>query len=199
VRDALKSYLALASGLTDVTRQRANAAAKALVAQGEATAEQVQSLAEDLLNQSRSNREAISALVKYEVDRALTRVGLATNDEVAELTKRVRQLEGKVRETVGAALSRTPAKKAATKAPAKKAPAKKAPAKKAPAKKAPAKKAAAKKAAAKKTAAKKAPAKKAAAKKAAAKKAPAKKSAAKKAPAKAPSTTSANGSTSGTA
>ena len=142
MRDALKSYLALASGLTDVTRQRANAAAKALVAQGEATAEQVQSLAEDLLNQSRSNREAISALVKYEVDRALTRVGLATNDEVAELTKRVRQLEGKVRETVGAALSRTPAKKApakkAAKAPAKKAAAKKAPAKKAAAKKAPA-------------------------------------------------------------
>ena len=185
MRDALKSYLALASGLTDVTRQRANAAAKALVAQGEATAEQVQSLAEDLLNQSRSNREAISALVKYEVDRALTRVGLATNDEVAELTKRVRQLEGKVRETVGAALNRTPAKKAAKKAPAKKAAAKKAPAKKAAAKKAPAKKAAAKKAPAKKAAAKKAPAKKAAA---------------KKAPAKAPATTSANGSTtSGTA
>ena len=182
MRDALKSYLALASGLTDVTRQRANAAAKALVAQGEATAEQVQSLAEDLLNQSRSNREAISALVKYEVDRALTRVGLATNDEVAELTKRVRQLEGKVRETVGAALNRTPAKKAAKKAPAKKAAAKKAPAKKAT-----------------KAAAKKAPAKKAAAKKAPAKKAPAKKAAAKKAPAKAPATTSANGSASGTA
>jgi hypothetical protein len=139
----------------------------------------VQSLAEDLLNQSRSNREAISALVKYEVDRALTRVGLATNDEVAELTKRVRQLEGKVRETVGAALNRTPAKKS----PAKKSAAKKAPAKKAAAKKAPAKKAAAK-----------APAKKAAAKKAPAKKA------ATKAPAKKAATTSANGSsTSGTA
>ncbi len=37
VRDALSNYLTLASGLTEVTRQRARAAAKALVAQGGAT------------------------------------------------------------------------------------------------------------------------------------------------------------------
>ena len=42
MRDALQSYLTLAGGLTEVTRQRALAAAKALAAQGEATAEQVQ-------------------------------------------------------------------------------------------------------------------------------------------------------------
>ena len=65
MRDALKSYLALASGLTDISKQRAVTAAKALVAQGEATAEQVSSLAEDLVQQSRSNREAVTALVAY--------------------------------------------------------------------------------------------------------------------------------------
>ena len=137
MRDALKSYLALASGLTDVTRQRAMAAAKALVAQGEATAEQVSTLADDLLQQSKANREAVAALVKYEVDRTLGRVGLATSDEVSELSKRVRALEAELRAKGGSA----PAAKApaAKKAPAKKAPAKKAPAKKA-AKKAPAKK-----------------------------------------------------------
>ena len=140
MRDALKSYLALASGLTDVTRQRAVSAARALVAQGEATAEQVSALAEDLLSQSRSNREAVTALVKYEVDRTLGRLGLAADDEVTELTKRVRALEAAVRELSAAG---APAKKAlVAKAPAKKAPAKKAPAKRAPAaKKAPAKKA----------------------------------------------------------
>ena len=161
MRDALKSYLELATGFTDLTRQRATAAAKALVAQGEATAEQVQSLAEDLLQQSRANREAVAALIKYEVDRALGRVGLASGDEVGELSKRVRSLEAQLRSRVGGA--KAPAKKApaaaATKAPAKKAAAK-APAKKAAAK-APAKKAPAKKAAAKKAPAKKAPAKQA--------------------------------------
>lgn len=98
VKDALKGYLGLASGLSEVTRQRAVGAAKALVAQGEATAGQVTSLADDLLAQSRSNREAVTALVKYEVDRALGRVGLASNDEVGELTARIRALEGSVRE-----------------------------------------------------------------------------------------------------
>ena len=61
MRDALKSYLALASGVTDLTRQAALAAARALVSQGEATAEQVTGLAEDLLAQTRQNREAVVA------------------------------------------------------------------------------------------------------------------------------------------
>jgi polyhydroxyalkanoate synthesis regulator phasin len=98
VRDALKSYLTLASGVSDVTRQRALAAAKALVSQGEATAEQVSSLAEDLLAQTRQNREAVVALVGFEVDRALGRVGLAGADELAALTERVRMLETRVAE-----------------------------------------------------------------------------------------------------
>ena len=121
MKDALKGYLALATGLTEVTRQRATSAAKALVAQGEATAGQVQSLADDLIAQSKSNREAVAALVKYEVDKGLARVGLVSKDEVDELKARIKTLEGQLRD----------AKKAPAKAPAKKAPAKKAPAKKA--------------------------------------------------------------------
>ena len=154
VRDALKSYLALASGVTEVTRQRAQAAAKALVAQGEATAEQVTALAEDLRTQTRQNREAVVALVGFEVDRALGRVGLASADEVTSLTERVRALESRLSRLDGGAA------KAAAAKPAAKAPAAKAPAKKAPAKKAAAK-AAAKASPAKKSPATKAPAKKA--------------------------------------
>ncbi|HTL24772.1 MAG TPA: phasin family protein [Mycobacteriales bacterium] len=130
MKDAIKGYLALATGLTDVTRQRATSAAKALVAQGEATAGQVQSLADDLVAQSKSNREAVVALVRYEVDKALGRVGLVSKDEVDALQARIKSLEAQLR-------AGTPAKAA----PAKKAPAKKAAAKRAPAKKAPAKKA----------------------------------------------------------
>ena len=139
VKDALKGYLGLASGLSEVTRQRAIGAAKALVAQGEATAGQVTSLADDLLAQSRSNREAVTALVKYEVDRALGRVGLASNDEVGELTARIRALEGSVRElhrdlAAAGHGDSSPAKATPAKAtPAKATPAKATPARKAPA------------------------------------------------------------------
>lgn len=97
MRDAVTGYLTLAVGLTEVTRQRATAAARALVSSGEARAEQVQQLVEELLDSSRQNREAVASLVRYEVDRALGRMGLAAGDEVATLTARVSALEADVR------------------------------------------------------------------------------------------------------
>lgn len=133
MRDALKSYLALANGVTELTKQRAVTAAKQLVAQGEATAGQVQELAEDLLQQSKSNREAVTALVRFEVDKALGRVGLATQDEVEALKAKVKALEAQLSGPKAPAAKAAPSKAApaAKKAPAKKAAATKAPAKKA--------------------------------------------------------------------
>src|SRR4051812_46362092 len=130
--DAVKNYLNLASGVTEVTRQRAVAAAKALASSGEATAEQLSNLADELIVQSRNNRDAMLALVRYEVDRALNRLGLATADEVASLQRRVTSLEGALAKADGSdaappsgeATRRStagsgPAKKAAKRAPAK--------------------------------------------------------------------------------
>jgi polyhydroxyalkanoate synthesis regulator phasin len=176
VRDALKNYIALATGLTEVGRQRAVAASKALVAQGEATVEQVGSLAEDLVQTSRHNRDLVTALVRSEVDKALARVGPATAAEVRRLTGRLQALESTLR--------RRDAKPAAKPAPAKKTAAATPAAK--PAAKPAARKPAARKPAATKPATKATKSAKPAAKKPAkkpAKKAPAK-PAAKKAPAK---------------
>jgi polyhydroxyalkanoate synthesis regulator phasin len=153
VNDAVKGYLALASGLTEVTKQRAVAAARNLVAQGGAAAGQVTALADDLVAQSKSNREAVTALVRFEVDKALGRVGLASAEEVTELNARVRSLEAELRRVGGGTPAADAAKtgaanlkpSAAPPAAAAKAPAKKSPAKKTAAKKSPAKKASAKK------------------------------------------------------
>jgi polyhydroxyalkanoate synthesis regulator phasin len=176
--DAVKNYLSLASGVTEVTRQRATAAAKALAASGEATAEQVSNLADDLVINSRNNRDAMLALVRYELDRALSRLGLATADEVTSLQRRVTILEGALALAAkgGAAepgdtpdTPRRPAKatKAAKASPAKASPAKSSgtssatKATKANPAKAPARKTAAKATAARATAAKSSPAKQA--------------------------------------
>ena len=125
VREALRNYVTLAAGLTDVTRQRAMQAARALAAQGEATRDQVSNLAEDLVTTSRKNREAITTLVRYEVERTLSRVGVATADEVASLTRRLRSLEDALR-SAGGRSKATTKKSTAKKSTAKKAPAKKA-------------------------------------------------------------------------
>ena len=106
MNDAVKGYLALASGLTEVTKQRAVSAAKALVAQGGAAAGQVTALADDLVAQSKSNREAVTALVRFEVDKALGRVGLASAEEVTELNARVRSLEAELRRAAGSGRGR---------------------------------------------------------------------------------------------
>ena len=98
VRDAVRGYLALATGLTEVTAGRARAAARALVEQGEATAGQVGALAEDLLSTSRRNRESLALLVRHEVEQAVRRLGVAAAGDVEDLTRRVRELERTVRE-----------------------------------------------------------------------------------------------------
>src|SRR4051794_4782820 len=98
VREALRGYVALANGLTEVTAGRARAAAKALAEQGEATAGQVSALAEDLVNTSRRNRESLVVLVRHEVEQAVKRLGLAPAGDGEGLTRRVRELERTVRE-----------------------------------------------------------------------------------------------------
>jgi len=98
VRDALRGYLGLASGLSEVTAGRARAAAKALVDQGEATRGQMTALAEDLLATSRRNRESLALLVRHEVEQAVRRLGVAASADVEDLTRRVRELERAVRD-----------------------------------------------------------------------------------------------------
>ncbi|MEU1757009.1 hypothetical protein ABZ436_30750 [Micromonospora matsumotoense] len=101
MQDAWRAYLELALGLTEAPRKRAQDAARRLVGTGGATAGQLQVLAEELLATGAANREALTKLVRFEVDRALGAVGLATADEVAELTRRVRELERQLREAKG--------------------------------------------------------------------------------------------------
>jgi polyhydroxyalkanoate synthesis regulator phasin len=184
VTDALRGYVQLANGLTEVTRQRAQQAAKALLQQSGADkltsglTARVSDLADEIIATSKSNRQLLQAIVANEVEGAVARLGFVRVEEVAALSRRIETLE---REVAGASAAAadlsapaapaapapaepapapTPAEPARTSAaPAEPAPVAPAPAAPAPAKAA-AKKAPAKKAAAKKTA-KKAPAKKA--------------------------------------
>jgi polyhydroxyalkanoate synthesis regulator phasin len=100
-QEAWRTYLQLALGVSEASRRKATAAARDLVGRGGATAEQVQALAEDLVRTGLANREALLTLVRYELERALGRVGLATTDQVAELAARVRDLERQLLEVRG--------------------------------------------------------------------------------------------------
>jgi len=172
--DAWQAYIDLALGFTETSRKRATKVVKQMVGKGNATADQLQSMAEDLVNTGLHNREAVVRLVRFELDRALGRVGLATAEEVGDLTVRVRELEEKLRAAESALAEQAPAPVAAAEPAAAEPAAAVTPAVSTPAAPAPT---VAKKTVAKKAAPAPAPAAKAAA--------PAKAAAAKAAPSKA--------------
>ncbi|SCF46036.1 phasin family protein [Micromonospora mirobrigensis] len=101
MQDAWRAYLELAMGLTEAPRKRVQDVVSRLVGSGGATAAQLQALGEELVSTGVANRESLTKLVRFEVDRALGAVGLATADEVAELTRRVHDLESRLREAKG--------------------------------------------------------------------------------------------------
>lgn len=109
--DALRGYLQLANGLTEVTRQRAMASARALLAAGEEEGSggvgarvqgQVQSLTADLLATSRANREMLTGLVTGEVERAVTRLRLLRRGDLDLVERRVERLERRLELVEGA-------------------------------------------------------------------------------------------------
>jgi polyhydroxyalkanoate synthesis regulator phasin len=167
VKDALRGYIALASGVTEVTAARARAAAKVLVEQGESTASQISTLAEDLLETSRRNREGLLLIVRNEVEATLRRLGLGAAGDVDALNQRVRRLEQALRESERSrkANASTNSSAAGEKRTAARKPiAKRSAATKATAKKSATSKSAAKTSTAKKSTVKRSPAKRAAAK-----------------------------------
>lgn len=162
VLEGLRGYIQLANGLTDVTRERARAAAKALLAQGEAGVDavvpqplraQVGALTDDLLATSKANRNLLVNLVRAEVERTVARMGLVSAQELQSATRRSRALERRVEE-LEQDLRRARGS-AAKKSTAKKSTAKKTTAKRSAAKRSTAKTTTAKATGAKKTTAKK--------------------------------------------
>jgi polyhydroxyalkanoate synthesis regulator phasin len=162
MQDAWRAYLELAMGLTEAPRKKAQDAVRRAMGSTGATAAQLQTLAEELRSTGAANREALTKLVRFEVERALGAVGLAAAEEVAELDRRVRELERQLRAASGTPTSGTApglvatAESVGTPSVGTPSTAAAAPPTKAVAKKAVAKKTVAKKAVAKKTVAKKA-------------------------------------------
>ncbi len=214
--DAFRSYLQLASGLAEVTAAKAKETAANLASQTsdpakapEAFADGIQTMAEDLVEQSRTNSEMLVGIVKTEVDRAVGRMGFVREEELAAVRRHVQRLETQIGArsgqaveaantaantaravaTEGARNAAATAKSAATTAAttaAKNAPVKPTVTREAKSEQSAGQTTSAQDARVSDAADKKAPAKKAPAKKTAAKKTAAKKTAAKKAPAKKP-------------
>ncbi|HYO18915.1 MAG TPA: hypothetical protein VES02_09665 [Dermatophilaceae bacterium] len=151
--ESFRAYVEVASGLSDLTRARATEAAQGLlslpasgVATGTKMAVQATALADELLAAAAANRANLTALVRAEVDAAVSRVGLVPVQKLEEAQAEAATLRAEVATlrsvTPKAAAPASPVKKAtAPKSPVKRATAPKSPVRKATAAKNPAKKA----------------------------------------------------------
>src|SRR5665647_1007468 len=100
--ESFRGYVQLASGLGELTRARAMEAAQGLmsmpgvsVATGK-FAVQVGALAEELLAAATTNREHLRALVRGEVDAAVTRLGLVPAEKLEEARAEAARLRAEV-------------------------------------------------------------------------------------------------------
>ena len=106
VLDAFKSYLSMASGIAEAGLAKAREVAEDVLNNGlssgvrapEQFAEQFQLIAEDLIDQSRTNRELVVGLVRTEVERAVGRIGFVREEELAAVRAHVERLEVQLRD-----------------------------------------------------------------------------------------------------
>jgi hypothetical protein len=103
VFELVRGYVQLASGLSEMTRARATEIARGLlslpaagVATGGQVAVQVGALAEELLAAAATNRQNLTALVRSEVDVAVTRLGLVSLETLEESQTEAARLRAEV-------------------------------------------------------------------------------------------------------
>jgi polyhydroxyalkanoate synthesis regulator phasin len=100
----VRNYLEMATGLTEATAAKAMEVAGSLIAQGMSLgakqpadmASSVSQAADDLMAQSKTNRDLLIGLIRTEVDKAIGRVGFVREDELAALRARVEKVESLV-------------------------------------------------------------------------------------------------------
>ncbi|GAA2498928.1 hypothetical protein GCM10010406_39340 [Streptomyces thermolineatus] len=112
MRDALRTCLQIAGGLTEVTRQRAASAARELLDQAGIDLDEVQrkvagrippevqTLADELVTAGRTNRDLLVGLIREEVDKAMQRAG-RIGDELVRVGVLVEMLERRIRNLEG--------------------------------------------------------------------------------------------------
>lgn len=113
--DTVRRYVE--AGREALTPKKAEELARALIQQGQATADQASRVARDLVEWSRKNSERLRETIRLEVQKQMSRAGVASKDEVDALKRRIRELEAKARSKSAAAAKTTTQRSATGKKP----------------------------------------------------------------------------------
>jgi polyhydroxyalkanoate synthesis regulator phasin len=97
VRDEIRRIALFASGIGDLTRNRAEQIAKELVKSGEVRREQATEWAKVLFDASRENRQEITRFVRSEIQNQVQALGLATSADLERIDHRLDRIEASTR------------------------------------------------------------------------------------------------------
>jgi polyhydroxyalkanoate synthesis regulator phasin len=118
VRDEIRRIALFASGVGDLTRNRAEQIAKELVKSGEVRRDQAAGWAKTLFDASAENRKEIIHFIRSEMQSQVKALGLATESDLDRLERRLDRVEATARRAVvktSAAKKSTAAKKTTAK------------------------------------------------------------------------------------
>jgi polyhydroxyalkanoate synthesis regulator phasin len=93
VRDEIRRIALFASGVGDLTRNRAEQIAKELVKSGEVRRDQAAGWAKTLFDASAENRQEIIRFIRSEMQHQVQALGLATTKDLEQLERRLDRVE----------------------------------------------------------------------------------------------------------
>jgi len=93
VRDDLRRVATFASGVAEITRNRAEDIVRTWSRGGDAPREQVQEMVRELMDWSRQNRKELVRIVRSEIETQIASLGVATTRDLERLEQRVDKLE----------------------------------------------------------------------------------------------------------
>lgn len=93
MRTLLDKTLDLAFGAAVLTRDKAQEFVDELIKRGEAAKEESGTLVDELLRRGQKQRETMQDMVKEQVNERVSRINLATRDDLARLERRIQELE----------------------------------------------------------------------------------------------------------
>jgi polyhydroxyalkanoate synthesis regulator phasin len=93
MRSLVEKSLDLAFGAVALTRDRAQEFVDELVKRGEAARDESGNLVDDIMRRGQKQREEVQTMIEREVTDALSRMNVATRDDIARMERRIQELE----------------------------------------------------------------------------------------------------------
>jgi|GEM_PF-838653 polyhydroxyalkanoate synthesis regulator phasin len=92
--DVFKRYLEMWASMVGMSRERAEAVVRDLVASGEVARKEATRAADWLVERGRAGTEELNELIRRQIREQVAALGLATKDDVARLQAQVDELKG---------------------------------------------------------------------------------------------------------